>query len=232
MKVEPKIWDSEFFKLKIGFAGIYTLDDAIDLKRQYDSLRRQYDLIYVFDYYNVGFEAEGASLVDEKVLYGKRCEPQIMYDEVCMYTDQPFEDLYRLALTSGYYSRYRLDNRFPQGSFERMYMRWVENACSMQASERMYVLWNQSKKAKGMATLNINQSIGHIGLIAVGSEYQHQGIGTKIISTLEGILYKAGVEKIEVPTQKANVDACRWYENRGYAPISVIPIYHWWLNNK
>lgn len=69
----------------------------------------------------------------------------------------------------------------------------------------------------------------HIGLVAIDPEFQHQGLGTKIMSSMEGALYRERVMTIDVITQKANKDACRWYEKNGFKVKSVTPIYHWWL---
>ena len=80
-----------------------------------------------------------------------------------------------------------------------------------------------------MITIDYQGELGHIGLVAVDIDCQHQGIGGKIMSTLDGYLFDLGVKTLEVPTQKANTDACRWYEKNGFTIQSVLPIYHWWL---
>ena len=42
-------------------------------------------------------------------------------------------------------------------------------------------------------------------------------------------LFEYGIKTLEVPTQKANTDACRWYEKNGFTIQSCTQIYHWWL---
>ena len=170
-------------------------------------------------------------LVDEKILYSKPCEPRQQYSDVSFFKQaSPSEDLYRLALVSGGYSRFRLDERFPKGSYRRLYEKWIENACPQQGTNKqILILPDTNDIVRGMITINHEGELGHIGLVAVDPDCQHQGIGGKIMSTLDGYLFNLGIKTLEVPTQKANTDACRWYEKNGFAIESITPVYHWWL---
>ncbi len=231
MDIRALQWDSDFFGLRIGRADLQTKADALELRAMYEELKRQYDLLYIFDANAVEFEADGAQLVDEKILYSKPCEPRKQYAEVSLYQGaSPSDDLYRLALVSGGYSRFKLDNRLPKGSYERLYNRWIENACPKEGMNKQILLFkDEYNMARGMITIDHQGELGHIGLVAVDTDVQHQGIGGKIMSTLDGYLFEHGIKTIEVPTQKNNSDACRWYEKNGFAIQSVTPIYHWWL---
>ena len=231
MEIRKLDWDSEFFGLQIGRVDLQTLDDAVALALMHYDLKHQYDLLYVFSKDGLSFDAIGAELVDEKILYSKPCEPREQYDEISFYKqDTPSEDLYRLTLVSGGYSRFKLDERLPQGSYERLYTRWIENACPKEGTNKQVLTYLGAQSiAKGMITIDHQGELGHIGLVAVDPDCQHQGIGSKIMSTLDGYLYGLGVKTLDVPTQKANKDACRWYEKHGFRVKSVTPIYHWWL---
>lgn len=231
MEIRALQWDSDFFGLRIGRADLQTKADAFELRAVHEELKRQYDLLYIFDANAVGFEANGAQLVDEKILYSKPCEPRKQYAEVSFYQGTiPSDDLYRLALVSGGYSRFKLDERLPKGSYERLYNRWIENACPKVGTNKQILLFKDVQNvARGMITIDYQGELGHIGLVAVDTDVQHQGIGGKIMSTLDGYLFERGIKTLEVPTQKANSDACRWYEKNGFTIQSVLPIYHWWL---
>ena len=231
MDIRALQWDSDFFGLRIGRADLQTKADALVLCAMHEELKRQYDLLYVFDANAVGFEAEGTQLVDEKILYSKPCEPRKQYAEVSFYQGaSPSNDLYRLALVSGGYSRFKLDKRLPKGSYERLYNRWIENACPKEGTNKQILLFiDEQNVARGMITIDYQGELGHIGLVAVDIDCQHQGIGGKIMSTLDGYLFNLGVKTLEVPTQKANTDACRWYEKNGFTVQSRTQIYHWWL---
>lgn len=231
MDIRVLQWDSDFFGLRIGRADLQTKADALELRAMHEELKRQFDLLYVFDPNAIGFEAEGARLVDEKILYSKPCEPRKQFSDVAFFQGAtPSDDLYRLALVSGGYSRFKLDERLPKGSYERLYNRWIENACPKEGTNKQILLFKDEQNvARGMITIDHQGELGHIGLVAVDTEVQHQGIGGKIMSTLDGYLFERGIKTLEVPTQKANSDACRWYEKNGFTIQSVLPIYHWWL---
>lgn len=231
MEIRSLPWDSDFFGLRIGRVDLQTAEDAIELKKQQEIVKQQFDLLYIFDPNNVGFSADGARLVDEKILYSKPCEPRQQFPKISFYkAAQPNEDLYRLALISGGYSRFKLDERLHKGSYERLYSRWIENACPKEGTNKQILIYPDTQgTAKGMITIDRTGELGHIGLVAVDTDAQHQGVGGKIMSTLDGYLFERGIKTLEVPTQKANTDACRWYEKNGFTIQSVTPIYHWWL---
>ena len=131
MEIRALQWDSEFFGLRIGRADIQSLDDAVDLALMHYDLKYKYDLLYVFSKEGLSFDVTGAELVDEKVLYYKDSEPRKQYEEISIYqAESPSDDLYRLALVSGTFSRFKLDKRLPHGSYDRLYSRWIENICA------------------------------------------------------------------------------------------------------
>lgn len=231
MEIRTLQWDSDFFGLRIGRADILSTEDALFLASQHEELKQQFDLLYIFDSNAIGFEAEGARLVDEKIVYSKPCEPRKQFSDVAFFQGAtPSDDLYRLALVSGGYSRFKLDERLPKGSYERLYNRWIENACPKDGTNKQILTClDTNNSAKGMITIDHQGELGHIGLVAVNPDAQHQGIGGKIMSTLDGYLYSLGIKTLEVPTQKANTDACRWYEKNGFTIQSCTQIYHWWL---
>lgn len=232
MEIRKLEWDSEFFGLQIGRVDLHTNEEATELLAQRAELQKQFDLLYIFDPNDVGLAFDDASLVDEKIYYGKLCEPRMQYQEVSYYRDAvPSVDLYHLALVSGEFSRFRIDKQFPEGSYERLYTRWVENACPKEGTNKQILLiHNAEHVAKGMITIDHDGELGHIGLSAVDTDTQRQGIGTKIMSTLDGYLYDQGVKRLEVSTQKTNTFACKWYEKNGFTIQSRTKIYHWWLN--
>lgn len=230
MEIRTLQWDSDFFGLRIGRADIQTLDDAVELALQHYELKYKYDLLYVFCKEGLSFDATGAELVDEKILYSKSCENKEGNKDVMLYMQsEPNESLYKLALVSGGYSRFKLDERLPEGSYEQLYRKWIEKACPQVGTNKQIFAYAPDGIAKGMITVDYNGDKAQIGLVAVDTDCQHQGIGTKIMSTLEYYLYRKGVMTIDVATQAANKDACRWYEKNGFVKKSETPIYHWWL---
>lgn len=230
MEIRKLDWDSAFFGMRIGRVDVMEPGDMITLAFRQKELSEQFDLLYVFDSNHFGFSARDAALVDEKVIFSKFCEEKEISSDVMTYEQSvPSESLNQLALVSGEFSRFRLDKRLPEGSYEKLYRKWIENACPSEGTNKQIFAYVQDGIAQGMITVDYKDDHAQIGLVAVKPECQHTGIGSKIMSSLEGYLYKKGVMTIEVATQKANEDACRWYAKNGYIVQSVTPVYHWWL---
>lgn len=230
MEIRVLQWDSDFFGIRIGRVDVQSKEDVNALSIQYPELRNKYDLLYVFVSYSVEFSMPGASLVDEKVLYSKDCENRENYQDVMLYKHiAPNKSLYKLALISGEYSRFKLDQRLPLGSYEHLYRKWIENACPQKGTNKQIFVYQPDGITQGMITIDYDVNHAHIGLVAVDPEFQYKGFGTKIMATLETYLYSKGISIIDVATQKANVKACRWYEKNGFEVKSITPIYHWWL---
>lgn len=231
MNIHKLDWDSNFFGLRIGRADLQTKADAIELTAKHNTLKEEYDLLYVFDVNRVGFCVDNIKLIDEKVLYSKPCEHKQLFDDVILYNQSvPNESLYHLAHVSGEFSRFKLDKKFPLGSFEKMYNRWIENACPQKGTNKQIFIYGSSSIARGMISIDYTGDLTHIGLVSVDTDCQHIGIGSKIMSSVEEFLYRLGtIKTLEVPTQKANINACRWYEKNGFKVKSIVDIYHWWL---
>ncbi|HOU68325.1 MAG TPA: GNAT family N-acetyltransferase [Paludibacteraceae bacterium] len=230
MKVSYKQWDSDFFQLRIGITYVVNSEDLSWLEAHEKELREQYDLIYVFCPNTLEWKYIGATLVDEKTIYTKAVMPQVSYPQVRLYESKFLdEDLYRLALVSGEYSRYKTDSQWPSGSYDRLYRRWIEQSVNGNLANAVFV-YLQEHSYKGMVTLEWKNSVADIGLVAVDKDAQRQGIGTKMIQTLENYLAEnTDVKILKVATQWTNTKARALYEKQGFAVESITKIYHWWL---
>ena len=233
MDVKRLKWDSDFFGLRIGRVEVYTQEDVMELKLKKYTLQKEFDVLYIFDHDCIGLDSMGGQLVDEKVLYRKECEHRPTYSEVLKYeNEKPTPALYHLAYISGQHSRFKIDTRFIRGSYERLYKRWIENSCPRPKSNQQIFVYRIMGIEKGMITIDYHTTVSaQIGLVAVDTDVQHIGIGTKIMSTLEEYFYQQGGTTLEVYTQKANKKACLWYEKNGFKVASVVNIYHWWLKS-
>ena len=223
-------WDSNFFGLRIGKAEIYSIDDIENLQNMELELKNQYDLIYIFNYTDK--KVDFVTLVDIKVDYAKVVEPKEYNTHVHSYVNNSCtEQLYRLSLISGQHSRYNIDKKFPEGSYEALYRRWIEQSVCKNLADDVLVYIDNSIEC-GMVTYRINKedNTARIGLVAVDDAIQGKGIGSSLISSLENLLNKQGIDKLYVSTQEDNIKACRWYEKNGFSVDSKVEIYHWWIN--
>lgn len=230
MRINHLSWDSNFFGFRIGRVDILCQNDWSILE-QTVSGGLSYELLYIFDNECIGVPLNKAKLVDVKVVYKEEINGDCMSDlsSIHQYKDHvPDEDLYSLALVSGQYSRYNLDKKFPQGSYERLYRRWIENSVNGQMADAVFYYLEEGTKT-GMITLRQEGETASIGLIASAPMYQGRGVGTKLIEASEVWLFSHGVKSLEVATQKNNIYACKFYEKRGFVPVSETNVYHLWL---
>jgi dTDP-4-amino-4,6-dideoxy-D-galactose acyltransferase len=170
-------------------------------------------------------------LVDKKVEYAlsdtSQFEPNhnvTLWDNYRGVTD----DLLHLALVSGQYSRFKLDENLPAGSYERLYSRWIEKSVNGTLSSEVFC-YMVNEIPRGLVTLDIKNGVGTIGLVAIHEDFQHQGIG---IAMMRHVIYHVKMKhclKLSVATQFDNLPACRLYEKSGFVIESITDVWHWWL---
>ena len=196
-------------------------------------IRESYDLVYVcIADPDLFWENRNAFLADRKSVYVRPLDGGYSpSDSVHIYREShPNEALYRLAIRSGTYSRFKMDPSFPRGKFEALYRKWIEK--SVEDKDCIVLCYYESGTIAGMLTLVIDESStsAQIGLTSVDSDYSGRGIGSSLIETACWYLCGKGIVRLETVTQQHNVAACKWYEKNGFHLESVSNIYHWWLN--
>lgn len=175
----------------------------------------------------------GAKLVDRKVTFGKSLTSEINLhnppeDIIPFSGHQPTGQLYSLALQSGEYSRFRIDECFPPGSFQRLYRLWMEKSLDGTMADKVLIAQNQQGNTLGMVTLSLKGGQASIGLIAVDEKARGLKIGKKLMQSAEWHALEAGVKSIIVPTQLENKSACAFYEYLGYGVVDVVGVWHVW----
>lgn len=223
-------WDSTFFGLPIGRFDIEHPEDWSKLQDEM-ICDNTYHLLYIFDHTGSQTPLPGAALIDTKVIYEKSLPPALfpLCPEIHFYRGTaPDADLYSLALVSGKYSRYKMDDHFPRGSYERLYKKWIENSVMGKLAD-VVLYYAESGKKLGMVTVRLQECLGSIGLIAVDPAHQGRGIATSLIRAAENWLLENGGQRMQVATQANNIAACSLYEKNGFKKISSTDIYHLWL---
>ena len=230
--INPLSWDSAFFHLRIGKVDIETSTDCELLRKTMENGGAPFDLLYVFSRLDGPVSIKSAKLVDTKVVYRKKLtridQPQNRLVQTYENTI-PDEELYRLALISGQYSRFNTDERFPAGSYDRLYRRWIEGSVNGQLADRVLCFVEGGSKLGFVTLKKTTREEGSIGLIAVDSPVQGRGVGTALIEAAERWFLTQGVNSMDVATQKDNVSACRFYRKCGFVQESSVDIYHLWL---
>lgn len=230
MEIVPLHWDSDFFGLRIAKAVVASEEDIATLARQKVDLRNHFDLIYVFSGPSLEMPFEKAKLVDKKAVFSLSAPECYEVNPSIMSWGSPIasDALISLALVSGKYSRFKLDESFPAGSYEKLYTRWIEQSVNKAMATDVFC-YMADDAPRGLVTLDFHDGQGVIGLVAVDEDYQHRGIGKALIKHAISYVHDLQGERLSVATQMDNEPACRLYLGCGFSLESVTKIWHWWL---
>ena len=230
MEIVPLHWDSDFFGLRIAKAIVASEEDIVALSRQEGELRNRYDLMYIFSEPSLEMPFENARLVDEKAVFSLLDFKYYEVNPAITGWESPIASgaLISLALLSGKYSRFKLDESFPSGSYERLYTRWIEQSVNKAIATNVFC-YMADDAPRGLVTLDFHDGQGVIGLVAVDENYQHRGIGKALIKHAISYVHELQGERLSVATQMDNEPACRLYSGCGFLLESVTKIWHWWL---
>jgi dTDP-4-amino-4,6-dideoxy-D-galactose acyltransferase len=221
------------FGYRIGKCIISESDDY-DIKQNLKLNIHNYRLVYFFvppSYININRSISelGAFLYDEKIIYinTKFKVPEIYPDSITE-IKKIDDSIIRLALLSGEFSRFKLDNGFKKNEFEKLYKEWIYRSVNHEIADEV-LAYRISDLATGIITLKHDQKVTHIGLIAVDEKNRGKNIGSKLLQASYISCQKKDHSKIEVATQKRNRGACNFYEKNGFQIKEILNVYHLWL---
>ena len=235
--IERLDWDSQHFSLTIGKFSIASEEDISFIpKLNHLAGEGNYDLVYVFSDFNLSSKkviTEGLKLVDKKVVFTKSisCLESQKLDLSYLHSysgDGNNIRLESIAFESGKYSRFKIDNKFPAGSFESMYSLWLSRSIKRIIADDV-IVYIYKDEILGLLTYKIHNDVCVIGLIGVYPKSQNRMIGTHLIAKLEFDLKNKGINKIEVATQLDNEIACRFYKKNYFKIKEIKYIYHLWI---
>lgn len=225
MKINTLDWDSTFFKIKVGEIRCENIS-AIDNSENFD-------MFYLMQKHNLPLEIDGFSLTykETKIIFSKNMEyyhndesNDIMDTDVIIKDAEYFE---QLAFLSGYHSRFLLDKNFGTNSFKKLYKEWVINSLNKKFAKKIFYI-EDNDRCISFITLQQCGNLGKIGLIATSEDYQGKGLAQKILKHTENYCIKNNIEKLEIPTQEENEQACRFYHKMGYKITEKLIIKHYW----
>lgn len=231
-------WDSEFFGFPV--AQITRLTAARDeLKRcldimKTDGIRLAYASADLDSEAIAAVTREGGRHVDQKTVYhihisGTDPGTATRDPRISAY-DQPTADeqLVRLAVEAGVYSRFNTDERIRKEKFIELYTKWIEQSVS-RAIAREVLVCREDNVVCGMITVGEKNGIGNIGLVAVDASKRGSGIGVGLIREAIRWFAAHGYREATVVTQGFNAPACRLYEKCGFTVASSEAYFHFWL---
>ncbi len=225
MKIEPLEWDTQFFGKKTGAITIGDNEVAADFITS-EAQRQGYELVYFFSKtLQSVLKKSGFEWVDTKVTFSKDVQATEAPIELLAYSSKATPELVRLALQSGWKSRFNEDKKL-QPKYEELYTQWLKRSLDGEFDDVVFI-YKVGDSIAGLVTIRIeNDTNGKVGLFAVAESFRGQGIGKKMLQALEAWYYEKGVKTSEIATQKKNEAACKLYESMGYKISDTSYVYH------
>ena len=234
MNIEKLNWDTEFFGYEIGKVTLKGF--AIE---QYEGFlekatKSKMRLIYVFPLDRISVKTLldcKIPLVDTKVTFEKADFISFKsVNNIKSYdSNEKFDSIQKLALLSGEYSRYRIDKKFSNNEYGRLYSEWIIRSINKEIASDV-IIYKKGDLIKGFVSYKMINNIKIVvGLIAVDKTEHGQGIGKVLMQAVENIAFQQGIKKILVSTQFKNEQALRFYKSCGYKIIEQQEIFHLWI---
>ena len=155
--------------------------------------------------------------------------PALQKYPVEFYQDnQVSPELEQLALAAGSYSHFKMDPKFPQELFFKIYHEWIKNSVNKSIARDIIAIKDQDKVV-AMTTLGVKNNRGDIGLLAVAANFRGKNFGTRIVTAAQLYFISQGFTLAQVVTQVVNAPARCLYEKCGFKPEKFENFYHFWL---
>ncbi|WP_349664672.1 GNAT family N-acetyltransferase [Cellulophaga lytica] len=222
-------WDSEFFGYNIGNCVIADYNNFNFSEFKVKS--NKFKLVYLFS--KEPLNHKELKLVDIKVTFKKATSILDESNEVnninlFSNNNDDFSTLEKLALTSGEYSRFRIDENFKNNEFEALYKKWIRSFVYNKDNVDV-IIYKEQRRILGFTTLEgVNENLCDIGLVAVNQNERGKKIGTKLINFTLNKAFEKGFKEVKVVTQFDNKPAINLYEKCGFKRSKLKYIYHYW----
>lgn len=239
-------WDSECFGYEVGTTFLGTSPFGYD---EFIEESKGYRLVYVFSKIELAHLPFGLKKVDEKITLVNSLQPPLTghqrhretikgqspigtifgLDEVEFRLEtvnnfnQAFIDL---ALISGEYSRFKIDERLRNREYEKLYRFWAWKALEKDDKGFVFV---KDGEVQGMITFTPPlDGITKISLLAVRPNSRNWGIGSALLNRVLASGQASGGSALSVTTQRRNIAAMLLYQKAGFEIVDNCTVYHWW----
>lgn len=122
------------------------------------------------------------------------------------------------------FSRFHLDNRFPEGVADRIKARWVKSYFMGKRGDAMIVAEIDRVIVGFLQLIKNSDEMLTIDLIGVDTNYRRKGIATGLISFAESQFKPA--QRLQVGTQLANAPSLKLYEHLGFRLCDSHYVFH------
>lgn len=222
-------WDSDFFQFPVA-----RINDEVDVIENENVLQNLFENNIRLAYYSTSKQLEipenkfyEVKLVDKKMTYLKEIVPHSANEKISSYDKvYPEQKLIFLAIESGIYSRFNVDEKIGRKHFEDLYTKWIVNSIAKKIAGEVLVSKGENE-ITGFVTIGQKNNRADIGIIAVDPSHRGKGIGKALMLSAENF-YAGKLKSIQVVTQGDNVAACKLYESCGYKVEKKEYFYHLW----
>lgn len=107
---------------------------------------------------------------------------------------------------------------------QRFYQKWIENAVKGEFDDGCWIEKTLDGQLQGMLSLKTEGSKAHIGLLAVSSASQRQGVATRLVQHAKQQAKAQGAKHLFVRTQLSNSAAVAFYQAIG---AELVESYYW-----
>lgn len=225
-------WDSDFFHTEIASVTITPEDSPEELETLLKNSSDSCCYLTLPHPLPPGFSEIlsrlGAKCFDWKTTFKKKNLSPVSETGEIRKVTTPGEDCFELAVTSGWDSRFFLDQKFRPYQ-PALYRRWMENCLDSGKVSSVWESRMSDGKLAGIVCISCANPAGKIELIAVDASCRGKGIGTLLMGTAENFFLDHGCTDAEVVTQFSNTGACRLYARCGYEIASIIEVWHFWV---
>lgn len=230
-------WDTAFFGYKVGrlegkIGSAQDVFTAEKLLHDNHSVCTYYSTTEAIDTENLLGATMHWTMADRKIVFLKTIQNSVqIYNQIRPYSKETADliKLGDLAIQSGIYSRFNIDERIGKNQFEALYREWMKNSLDRKIAREVLIYWVDNNPA-GFVSLGQKQDRGDIGIIAVDHQFRGKGIGKELMKAAEKWFADNGYSQLQVVTQEDNKPACSLYERMGYKIESKSYIYHIWDN--
>lgn len=236
MIIEPQVWDSDFFNIKIGKV-ILSVFKRFDVDKIFEEAKQyHFRLVYIESDNRLSpphFFSGNLKLVDIKtslrIKSTKSVQVNTNWNIVKSDYTRITPELEHLAYESGVYSRFYNDPMFPDKLFKKLYKKWIVNCIKKSFPGVLFVCLDNHQKPIGFVSVIKVGRLSHIVLIAVARDWRKKNIGFSLLQKAIYWSYKNQCNYLTLTTQFNNTPAMNLYKMCGFKIISKKYYYHYWV---
>ncbi len=221
-KSDPQImaWDTEFWGVRVGRAT--HLDGLTEW-----ALENTVGLTCLL----VGTIAEvqqaeelGYRLMDVRVTLTRKTAMLISVGRRATHDDR--EALIEIARSAYTQTRFYNDPELPNTACGALYGEWTRSLCDGGAD--MVLVIDRDGEPGGYVTVNVDNDLSEIGLIAVREDLRGTSVGTALVRAAVDYARSCDAREMQIITQGANIGALRTFEGCGFRVSDVSYWLHRW----